>query len=96
MKGTEEQTIFLNRPSHSDWGMAPLTKICTFSANDSSSEDGSEDVGNQNDACENEINQYEDGEQQSIREGLFDNNEIEETACGGRERNKWKPRKCQW
>ncbi|KAI4565277.1 hypothetical protein MJT46_009620 [Ovis ammon polii x Ovis aries] len=41
--------------------------------------DGSEDVGNQNDACENEINQYEDGEQQSIREGLFDNNEIGET-----------------
>lgn len=51
-------------------------------ANDSSSEDCSEDVGNQNDACENEINQYEDGEQQSITEGLFDNNEIEETASG--------------
>ncbi|KAL6089164.1 hypothetical protein STEG23_024621, partial [Scotinomys teguina] len=44
--------------------------------------DCSEDVGNQNDACENEINQYEDGEQQSITEGLFDNNEIEETVSG--------------
>lgn len=47
----------------------------TYLANDSLWEDCAEDVENQDDAFENEINQYEDEDQQSIRAELFDNNE---------------------
>lgn len=58
--------------------MTPIMKICL--ANDSLWEDCAEDVGNQDDACENEINQYEDEDRQSITAELFGNNKAEETG----------------
>lgn len=46
-------------------------------ANDSSRENSAVGVGDARGACEKEINQYEDADQQSITATLFDNNETE-------------------
>lgn len=53
-------------------GMIPARKICL--ANESLWKAWAEDVGNQGDACENEINQREDEDQQSITAELGDDN----------------------